>query len=320
MEFNLIKKTLVALASWLLCNHAIAATYLLPQDGGRLVGEIETVITTPDDTIAKLARRYEVGFNALLAANPGVEAQNLPVDTVLTIPTLHILPQTPYEGIVINLPEMRIYYYPPPATGEPGVVSTYPIGIGREGLDLPPLVARISQKIYHPTWHVPQSIIDNYAKKGLVMPESVPPGPRNPLGDYAMRLNGGSYLIHGTNRPASVGTRISHGCIRMYPEDIKMLFQLVQTGTPVRVVNQPYKVDLRSDELYLEVHPELGEQNLQGRISERDLLFHLENTGLGIDSATEATIKRINREKTGVPQRVHTTDPSLWGEPYRSEN
>jgi len=213
-----------------------------------------------DDTLLDIARRYDLGYDEIIAANPGVDLWLPGSGTRVVLPTQFVLPDAPREGLVLNLASMRLFYYPKPEPGAPTMVITHPIGIGREGWKTPEGRTRVTQKIENPAWTVPASVRREHARKGDPLPAVVPPGPDNPLGDFAMRLSIPSYLIHGTNKPYGVGMRVSHGCVRLYPEDIARLFPQVPVGTPVRIVNQPYVAGWRDGLLYLEAHQPLSEQ------------------------------------------------------------
>jgi L,D-transpeptidase ErfK/SrfK len=245
---------------WLIvAGLAEATTYPLPPDGQSLVGELQETHVQAGETLSDIARRYSVGLDELKDANPGVDPWLPSAGQRVVIPTQHLLPAGPREGIVVNLPELRLYYYPPAQPGVPRVVITYPLGIGAEGRAIPVAVTRIIEKKIDPPWVVPDSIITEHKADGDPIPKVVPPGPDNPLGKYALRLGLPSFLIHSTNHPFSVGMRISHGCLRMYPENIEELFGKVAVGTTVRIVNEPYKAGWQADVLYLEAHPPMAE-------------------------------------------------------------
>jgi L,D-transpeptidase ErfK/SrfK len=191
--------------------------------------------------------------------NPDIDRWIPGEGTLITIPSHYVLPRAQRKGVVLNLPEMRMYYFPPKKAGEPAQVQTYPISIGRRDWATPLGMTTITSKKKDPSWRPPESIRREHAEKGDPLPRVVPAGPDNPLGAYAMRLGMPSYLIHGTNKPLGVGMRVSHGCIRMLPEDIEHLFSQLPVGTPVNIVNQPVKAGWYGGKLYLEVHPPLEE-------------------------------------------------------------
>jgi L,D-transpeptidase ErfK/SrfK len=242
-----------------LCAYAQASTYPLPPGGQFMVGQLQDTRVQSGDTLLDIARRFDVGLDELEDANPGVDPWLPAVGQRVVIPSQYILPNVPREGIVVNLPELRLYYFPPAKPGGRRVVMTYPVGIGSEGRAIPVTLTSVIQKEIDPRWVVPESILAEHEAEGDPLPKVVPPGPDNPLGRYAMRLGLGSFLIHSTNHPYSVGMRISHGCLRMYPENIEQLFGKVPVGTPVRIINQPYKAGWQGDVLYLEAHPPLVE-------------------------------------------------------------
>ena len=240
---------------------ATAATFILPPEGVDLVGVPSWMHTRHEDTLLDVARDYSVGYHELQRANPGVDTW-IPGDgTRVLLPTRYVLPPGPREGIIINLPEYRLYYFPKPKQGEPAQVLTYPISIGKMDWDTPIGTHRIVGKQKDPSWYPPESIRKAHAERGSILPRVVPPGPENPLGNYAMRLNLTSYLIHGTNNPDGVGMRVTSGCIRMFPEHIEFLFPMVDVGTPVRIMSEPIKVGWAADTLFAEVHPPLEEES-----------------------------------------------------------
>lgn len=236
-------------------GNAIAAEFELSADS-QVVGETRVVVAEYEDTFVKLAREHNLGYEALAQANPGVSAWLPGEGTEIVLPGQFVLPKAPREGIVINLPELRLYYFP---DGESGRVITHPISIGRMEWGTPLGRSEILSKQRNPSWYPPESIRAEHAADNRPLPRVVPPGPENPLGDYAMRLSLPGYLIHGTNKPSGLGMRVTHGCIRMFPEDIETLFEGVPVGTPVRIVNQPYKIGWSEDGFYLEAHPPLDE-------------------------------------------------------------
>lgn len=263
-------------------------------------GEILYYTLSGNETLLDVARHYDLGYNQIVLANPGVDPWLPPAGRQILIPKMFVLPRQPHTGILVNLPEMRLYYFRTEA-GQP-VVYTAPIGIGTEGRLTTEGVYLVYRKKEHPYWHVPESI----RKEDPTLPEVVPPGPDNPLGDYALYLSRGAYAIHGTNKPWGIGRRVSHGCIRLYPEDIAALFPLVPVGTPVRVLYQPYKLGVRGKEVYLQVFPDLEKRisspllEVLRRASELE-----EETGrdLYLDLLK---VRRVLARPDGVPHRVGT--------------
>lgn len=224
------------------------ALHFQMEPGSDLVGEMQTTYATQDDDFVTLSRRYQVGYHELEESNPDVDPLEPGEGTLIVLPTRFILPPGNRKGIFINLAELRLYYFP----NNGKEVYTYPIGIGKSGAPTPVGHATILSKHANPSWHVPKSIWDEQAAKGNILPHVVPPGPENPLGDFAIRTSFNSYLIHGTNAPAGVGLRSSHGCIRLYPESIQELFPMVSIGTPIEINNVSFKIGMANQQLYLE--------------------------------------------------------------------
>jgi len=244
--------------------------YTLANPNDTVVGEDQSVITVEEDTLYDLAAAYSLGSEELIRVNPGVDPWLPGAGKLLVVPGRHILPPGPHEGIVVNLPEHRLYYYPKPKRGQPIEVITYPVSIGKMDWRTPLGLTRVTQKQKDPTWYPPESVRKEHAEQGDPLPARVGPGPKNPLGAYAMRLaaGNGTYLIHGTNNPLAVGMPVTHGCIRMYPDDVAALFPLIPVGTPVRLINEPVKVAWVDGELLLEAHPPVDGQ---GQSIEPDL-------------------------------------------------
>lgn len=247
-----------SLALLLACSlGAQALTLSLPPPGEDIIGDVYTVkIQHYEDTLNKYAEAYGVGFRELLAANPGINPWVPGQGKEVLIPAQFILPPGERNGIVINLAEMRMFYFPPDGK----TVVTYPIGIGREGWQTPLVTTHVTKIVKDPTWTPPASIRREHAAMGDPLPASVPPGPDNPLGPWALRLATPGYLIHGSNKELGVGMRVSHGCMRMYNGDVTELASKVGPGTPVRIVNSPVKVGWKSGAMYVEVHDALEEQ------------------------------------------------------------
>ncbi len=219
-----------------------------------LVGRLAAVHSQKEDTLPDLARHFGLGHNAIVSANPQVDLWLPDPGTRVLLPLWFVLPDVARKGIVLNLANMRLFYFP---AKQPHKVLTYPAGIGREGWNTPMGLTQIISKTKHPIWNVPPSIQREHALKGEPLPKVVLAGPDNPLGDYAMKLGKAGYLIHGTNKPYGVGLQVSHGCLNLYPEDIEMLFKVTAIGTPVMIIDQPYLVAWQDGVLFLEAHPPL---------------------------------------------------------------
>lgn len=230
--------------------------------GDDVVGRLAVIKLEKGDTLPDVARHFSLGINAISAANPGVDVWVPEAGERILLPLSFILPDAPRKGIVINLATMRLFQFK--EDGSLLTVSTYPVGVGTEERPTPIGQAYIERKASRPTWHVPASIAEDHRKKGDPLPAEVPPGPLNPLGEYAMYLSKSSYLIHGTNKPASIGLRATNGCMRLYPEDIMKLYANTPVKTPVAIVNQPYLTGLRNGVVYLEAHtPFEGSGNVE---------------------------------------------------------
>jgi L,D-transpeptidase ErfK/SrfK len=235
---------------------ARAEVYELPPEGNDVIGSVGSVVARADDTLLDIARRHGLGYEDIVRANPGVDTWLPGEGTTVVLPTRFVLPPGPRRGVVLNLAEYRMYYYPEAKAGEPPVVMTYPMSIGRMDWETPLGLTRIVSKVTDPAWYPPESVRKEHEEEGRPLPRVVPSGPDNPLGRHAMRLGlpGGAYLIHGTNRPAGVGMQVTHGCVRMFPEDIGFLFDQVSINTEVRIINEPVKMGWDGEQLHLEVH------------------------------------------------------------------
>ncbi len=230
-----------------------AETYRLESPGDSVVGVPFYFTARGKDTLLDIARQNNLGFDDMRNANRKVDMWMPGEGTEVLVPTLYVLPNADRNGIVINRPEKRLYYYPP---RDPGEVRVYSISVGREGMSTPLGAYRIIEKKRDPSWTPGPNVRAAHAAYGDILPAVVPPGPENPLGRYAMRLSNPDYLIHGTSKPWGLGMEVSGGCIRMYPEGVEELFGLVSINTPVAIVDQPYKLGWRGEDLYLEVHIE----------------------------------------------------------------
>jgi L,D-transpeptidase ErfK/SrfK len=222
--------------------------------GDDVIGRLAVIRLEKGDTLPDIARHFSLGINAISAANPGVDVWVPKAGERILLPMSFILPDVHRRGIVINLATMRIFQFKGEGDSKSLLVSTYPVGIGTEERPTPIGQMHVERKVIRPTWHVPASIAEDHRKKGDPLPAEVPPGPENPLGEYALYLSEPSYLIHGTNKPASIGLRATNGCIRLYPEDVKKLYDNSPVETPVCIVNQPYLLGQWNGVVYMEVH------------------------------------------------------------------
>jgi len=298
------------LFSALFASASEATVYELPTDGSSVVGTDTHIKTVYTDTLLDIARRNSLGYYEIIRANPGVDMWLPGEGTDIMLPGRRILPPGPREGVVVNLPEHRLYYYPKPKRGEKPVVITYPVSIGKMDWTTPIGETRVIQKEKHPIWNPPEGVRKEHIANGDPLPPGpVKAGPDNPLGDFAMRLaaGNGTYLIHGTNNPMAVGMAITHGCVRMYPEDVAALFPLIPVGTKVWLVNDPVKVAFSDGELFMEVHPQVDDEGQNTATDpDLDLLSSKLDEALG---ATTAAIhwdfaKQALQAANGIPTVV----------------
>lgn len=293
----------------LLATAASAATFALPPLGESVVGQNIIIQAKASETLLDIARRYDVGYSEIKIANPNIDPWLPKEGSEVLVPTQYVLPQAPRKGVVINLAEMRLYYFPESLVGQPGIIITHPIGIGREGWSTPLGTTSIVGKKKNPTWIPPQSIRAEHKANGDPLPRRVLPGPDNPLGKFALRLGMPGYLIHGTNRPWGVGMRVSHGCIRLYPEDIASLFEHIKIGTSVNIVYQPFKAGIKEGMLYLEAHDSISDLEESKRGDLTDMVA-------AIVAATEKSLpelgwqaaNRIANDRTGIATQVSEID------------
>ncbi len=269
----------------------LAAAGAAPRDGD-LFGALGVHVVAPGESLIEIARTYDLGFNEIAAANPHLDPYVPTAGSVALVPTAWILPRSAAPGmVVVNLSEMRLYFVPP--DGEPPI--TFPIGVAVEPRATPLGVLRIVEKSVAPTWHPTPAIL----KEDPTLPAVVPPGPDNPLGSHALRLSRPTILIHGTNRPFGVGRRVSHGCIRLYPEDIPRLFRLVDIGTPVAIVREPVKVAVREGRIWVEVHED--ETLAVDAVEEASRLLAERGVLRDVDARKLAAATRARR---GIPVHV----------------
>jgi len=290
---------------------AAADEFPLPAEGNDSIGATVTAEADAKDTLLDLARRFGLGYEEITNANPGVDPWLPGAGTVVTMPKQRLLPRAPRTGIVINLPEHRLYWYPPTPAGKQPVVWTFPVSIGKMDWNTPLGRTTIVSKAKDAPWIPPKSVREEHEKRGEPLPAVVPGGPDNPMGRYKMALGipGGAYLIHGTNKPAGIGMQVTHGCMRLYPEDIETLYGMVPIGTTVTIVNQPYKWGWHDGELLIEVHPPLQEDAVAAP-SLTDL------TRLIVDATRANPVavdwigaERTWREARGVPTAVSVGGP-----------
>ena len=275
---------------------ARAESFRLAHPGDSVIGSPFYVKTRQKDTLQDFARQNNQGFDDMNRANPKVDMWIPGEGSEALIPSFWVLPNVPRSGIVLNRAEKRLYYFPPE---DPERIDTYAISVGKDGWETPLGTYTIIEKKKNPTWTPPESVRKSHAEYGDILPDVVPPGPDNPLGQYAMRLSNPSYLIHGTNKPWGMGLPVSSGCIRMQPEGIEDLFGKVATGTQVTIVDQPYKLGWLGDDLYLEVHIDKEEKRQSPRSVIPESVASAE--GLRIDWSA---VERAVTENTGLPQLV----------------
>jgi len=294
----------------LLVVPAQSEVFDLPDNGDTVVGQVTTVQSREWDTLLDIARRHGLGYYDVVRANPEVDPW-LPGDgTEVVLPTRFILPDVPREGVVLNLPEYRMYYFPPAEADGTRTVMTFPISIGRMDWETPLGLTRVTRKAKDPAWYPPESVRQEHLADGRPpLPRVVPPGPDNPLGRFAIRLGIPGYLIHGTNRPAGVGMRVTHGCIRMFPEDIEFAFERIPVGTPVRIIDEPYKFGWYEGQLLMEAHEPLENAPEAAAASGVSALTRL--TELYVAATGERRIEvdwdrveALHRSADGIPRRV----------------
>jgi L,D-transpeptidase ErfK/SrfK len=265
--------------------------------GEDVIGRMAIIRLEKGDTLPDIARHFSLGINAISAANPGVDVWVPEAGERVILPLSFILPDTPRKGIVVNLATMRLFQYKEDGTSLS--VTTYPVGIGTEERPTPTGQMHVARKAARPTWHVPSSIAEDHRKKGDILPKAVPPGPENPLGEYALYLSKSGYLIHGTNKPASIGLTATNGCLRLYPENVKSLFDDTPVKTPVVIVNQPYLIGQRNGVLYLEAHSPLEES---GTLELEKLYKKLRTIEKKARRALDwKKVKEVQAEARGIP-------------------
>lgn len=271
-----------------------------------MVGEFASVELRGGDTLPDIARHYGLGFQEIADANPELDPW-VPDGKRVLLPLQFTLPEAPRTGVTLNLAAYRLFYFPPEAKGTK--VLTYPVGIGKEGRSTPMGLMNVVRKAEFPTWYPTENIRRDHARKGDPLPAAVPPGPDNPLGDHALYLSQSRYLIHGTNKPYSIGLRASNGCIRLYPEDMTVLFPQIPRGTPVRIVNQPYLIGRRDGQVFLEAHRPFEE--LDPARLRRELYARLKRIEKKEQVALDwQRIETILAEARGIPLPIGAQAPA----------
>lgn len=298
MKFKIrhfISATLMVISS-----QAFATAYTLPQENESVIGKVQTGFVRSGDAAADIAKTYDIGFNEIQNANPQIDMNHrFSSGKEVVIPTQHLLPNAPRKGIVINLPEMRMYYY---AGNE---VLTYPIGIGKPGKTIPVTTSKVTYKKTNPFWYPPQDIREFNLAQGVILPRVLPPGPDNPLGTYAIYMSVPTYLIHSTIFPESVGRRASFGCIRMYENDIESFFPTVTKGIPIEILNAPVKLGWQNKSLFIEAHEPLEEYKDDPDATVSGMVHKIvQQTADKPVLVDWQRVSFIAREKDGLPHQI----------------
>ncbi|TWC29150.1 L,D-transpeptidase ErfK/SrfK [Pseudomonas sp. SJZ079] len=288
---------------------AVAMELPLPPPGEDIVGQVQVIKAKYEDTFADLAAANDLGYLEMVAANPGVDPWLPGEGTEIILPTRFILPPGPREGVVINLAEYRLYYFP---KGQ-NVVHTYPLGIGREGWGSPVANAQITAKTPNPGWSPPQSIRDEHAADGDPLPAYVPPGPDNPLGPYKLTLSVPGYLIHGSNKKFGIGMRVSHGCFRMLNNNVVQLAGMTSVGTSVRIMNEPYKFGLSNGKVYLEAHQPLDDTGESSIVDKHTAVINalLKREDLGNQGLDWDMVREVVAAEDGLPVAIAESNAAL---------
>lgn len=283
--------------------------FVLESPQQSVVGVPQVVFTSSNDTLPDFARAYGLGYDELIAANPDIDpwlpGENMPV----LLPTQFVLPDVPREGIVLNIASKRLFYFPAVAEGQPVIVMTFPIGVGRVGWETPLGMTTVTAKAKDPHWYVPLSVRQEHAELGNPLPSVIAPGPENPLGHRVLKLDMPGYLIHGTNQPYGVGMRVSHGCVRLYPENIEFLYELVDIGETVTIINEPFLMGQLNGEIYFEGHTPMEDDTVSA--DERlQLLLEKWNseTETGFSERDLQHAHSIAAVANGIPFRLEAID------------
>lgn len=288
-------------------------TFTLNAAGQSVVGEPEIVFATETDTLSDLARTYGLGYDEIIAANPGIDPWLPGVGTPIVLPTQYVLPDAEHRGVILNIATKRLFYFPAAEEGELQRVLTYPIGIGRVGWETPLGETTVVSKAKDPHWWVPVSVRREHAEMGNPLPSIVPPGPDNPLGHRVLKLEMPGYLIHGTNSPYGVGMRVSHGCVRLYPENIELLFDLVAVGEAVLIMNEPYQFGRRDGTLFFEAHEPLEDDTMPADELLAALLdSQVDAAGQALNDHLRNHVTSLASDPRGIAVSVYEYDSSEY--------
>ena len=288
-------------------------TFVLTSPEQTLIGEPQVVFATESDTLSDLARAYGLGYDEIVAANPDVDPWLPGEGAPIVLPTQYVLPNVERTGVILNIATRRLFYFPAVAEDEPRQVKTYPIGIGRVGWETPLGETTVVSKARDPHWWVPASVRREHAEMGNPLPKVVPPGPDNPLGHRVLKLDMPGYLIHGTNMPYGVGMRVSHGCVRLYPENIEALYEFVEIGESVTIINEPFQFGERDGSLFFEAHAPLEddtiapEERLEGLLDAQS-----DAAGSALNEHLRDHVREIAGAPHGLPVSVFQLDDSEY--------
>lgn len=282
------------------CTPALSLTFPLPPEGGDVIGEIQMGTVQKNQSLGEIGRQYDVGVMEMIEANPSLDPWVPTEGATVIIPTQFILPPGPRVGIVLNLAELRLYYYHTDMRS----VTTYPVGLGKKGWSTPIGLTKIISKEKDPTWTPPASIRKEHLEKGEILPAVVPPGPDNPLGRYKFRLGFSGFLMHGTDREGGIGVRSTHGCIRLLPADVEGLYELVPVGTPVRIIHEPFKVGLHKGKVYLEAHQPITETQFKDADSLENLNKVIANSLRKPQIVNWTSAQQAAKATNGYPVRI----------------
>ena len=287
--------------------------FVVDAAGQTVVGEPQVVFTREEDTLSDLARTYGLGYDEIIAANPGVDPWLPGEGATILLPTQYVLPNVAQRGVILNIATKRLFYFPAAAEGEPQQVQTYPIGIGRVGWETPLGETTVVAKAKDPHWWVPASVRREHAEMGDPLPSVVPPGPDNPLGHRVLKLDMPGYLIHGTNTPYGVGMRVSHGCVRLYPENIEVLYTLVDVGEDVTIINEPYQFGQRDGMLFFEAHVPLEDDAIPADERLAQIVdAQVDSNGQPLNDHLRDYISELTTDPRGLPVGVVGYDPAEY--------